>query len=56
MREEELPLDDLKGLAEDAMADKREEVGSEAQTRELWDVPTEDPVTLAEQQNAETHE
>jgi hypothetical protein len=50
MGEEKLPHEDVKELAEAAMADKRDEVGDEGQARELWDVPTEEPGTLARQQ------
>lgn len=53
MTEKEFPLDDLRGLAEDAIADKREESGSEAQARELYDLPTESAEDLAVQQENE---
>jgi hypothetical protein len=45
--------DDLKDLAERAMEEKREEVGNESQSRELWDVPTASDEALAEQQESE---
>jgi hypothetical protein len=48
--EENATSDDLGELAEELMSDKREEVGSEAQSRELWDVPTESDADLAAQQ------
>jgi hypothetical protein len=32
------------------MGEKRDEVGNEGRSRELWDVPTEDAATLANQQ------
>jgi hypothetical protein len=35
------------------MEDKREEMGSEEQARELYDVPTEPPVELGDQQEDE---
>ncbi len=47
------PEEDLKELAERAMADKRAETGNESQTRELWDVPTEPDSALVEQQEEE---
>lgn len=46
-------LDDLKDLAEEEMADKRREVGNEAQARELYDVPSEPAEKLAVQQEGE---
>jgi hypothetical protein len=42
--------EELGELAEEAMSDKRDEVGGEDQSRELWDVPTESAGTLADQQ------
>lgn len=53
MTDEQLPLDNVKELAEEAMAEKTEMVGNEAQSRELWDVPTEPAEVLAEQQAEE---
>jgi hypothetical protein len=50
MTEERLPTDDLRELAEEVMEEKTNEVGNEAQSRELWDVPTEDAATLADAQ------
>ncbi len=51
--EHDLPLDDLRSLAEDEIADKRDELGSENQARELYDIPTESDEKLAEQQESE---
>jgi hypothetical protein len=51
--EHQQPLNDLKDLAEEEMADKRREVGNEAQTRELYDVPSEPAEDLAGQQERE---
>lgn len=50
MTEENAREQDLKALAEEVMADKREEVGSESRSRELWDVPTESDADVAQQQ------
>lgn len=50
MSEERLPLDDIGELAEEAMSDKGRESDNEAQTRELYDVPTEPARDLAAQQ------
>lgn len=47
------PLDDLKELAEEEMADKQREVGNEAQARELYDIPSESAEELTEQQERE---
>jgi hypothetical protein len=51
MTEEKDQTEDLTALAEKAMADKRDEVGSETQSRELWDVPAESDADLAKQQD-----
>lgn len=51
--EHDQPVDDLKHLAEAEMADKRREMGSEVQARELYDVPAETAEELAEQQERE---
>ncbi len=48
---DELPLDDLGDLAEDLMSDKRQETGSEEQARELYDLPSSNPVRLADRQD-----
>jgi hypothetical protein len=53
MTEENWKNEDLTKLADEAMEGKREEVGSEAQSRELWDVPTESDADLAAQQKDE---
>lgn len=45
--------DELSGLAEEAMQDKRDMTDDEARSRELWDVPTEPAGVLADQQNEE---
>lgn len=50
MDEKRVSTDDLGQLAEETMADKREEMGSETQARELYDVPTQSAATLAEEQ------
>lgn len=50
MSEERVDLDELRGLAEQEIDEKRRELGSEAQARELYDVPTESDKELAEQQ------
>lgn len=47
---DKLPLDDLGDLAEDLISDKRHETGSEEQARELYDVPSSEPVRVAERQ------
>lgn len=54
MTEEKLPLDDLRDLAEEEMADKREELGSEEQARELYDVPSRTAEELADSQDDRT--
>jgi len=51
MTEREASGDDVGALAEQAMADKRAEMGSEGQARELYDVPTESAADLAQQQD-----
>lgn len=51
MSDDRLPLDDLKELAEQEMADKRDEFGDEDQARELYDVVSESPATLVHQQD-----
>lgn len=50
MSEQKDGTEHLGELAEEAMSDKRDEVGSEAQSRELWDMPTESAGTLADHQ------
>ena len=50
MSEREPNTENLGELAEQAMSDKRDEIGNEDQSRELWDVPTESAGTLADQQ------
>jgi hypothetical protein len=50
MTEKDSSQDNLRELAEDAMAEKQEETGDDAQARELWDVPTEPAGVLADQQ------
>ena len=50
MTEEKVPLDDVGDLAEQVIADKRDEMGDEGQARELYDVPTESAGDLKEQQ------
>lgn len=47
-------LGELKELAETAMDDKRDEVGDEAQARELLDLPTEDAGVRARQQEGDS--
>lgn len=51
--EHQQPLDDLKALAEEEMADKRREMGNEPRARELYDVPSESAEELGEQQEHE---
>jgi uncharacterized protein len=41
---------DLRGLAEDVMADKRDDGSGELRTRELYDVPSEDAAQLDQEQ------
>ncbi len=53
MSEQELPLSDLKELAEEEIEARREEVGGETQARELLDIPSEDAPTLAREQRRE---
>jgi hypothetical protein len=53
MAEEELPVEDAKALAEEAIADKRKEAGDEGEARELYDVPSESSADLAAQQSQE---
>jgi hypothetical protein len=53
MNERELPLSDLKELAEEEIESKREEVGSESRARELLDVPSEDAPSLAREEQRE---
>lgn len=53
MTEPDLPPDNIKSLAEEAMEEKREEVGGEDQARELWDIPAESAGQPAEQQESE---
>jgi predicted phosphohydrolase len=48
----ELPLDDVRDLAEEVMDDKRDDGNPEQRTRELFDVPSEDPSQLAADQGA----
>lgn len=43
--------DELGELAEQEMAEKRDEMGSEAQARELYDVPTQSAAGLVEEQH-----
>lgn len=50
MTERDLPMDDIKELAEEAMDDKRAQSGEEARARELYDVPTETAGELADEQ------
>jgi hypothetical protein len=44
---EDLPKKNLRDLAEEVMDDKREDGNSEDRTRELYDVPTLSPSSLA---------
>jgi hypothetical protein len=53
MSEQQLPLSDLKELAEQEIEPRREEVGDETRARELLDVPSEDAPTLAREQRRE---
>jgi hypothetical protein len=53
MTEENLPLDDLKTLAEQEIASKKQDVDNEAQARELYDLPTEPAGELVDQQAEE---
>lgn len=53
MTEPKLPLDDLGQLAEQEMDEKREETGSEARARELYDVSTEPTVEIEEEQSTQ---
>ena len=51
MKQEQEPSgEDLRELAEQAISDKREETGDEAQARELYDLPTESSAELADRQ------
>jgi hypothetical protein len=47
MSENDVPLEDVGELAERAIDDKRGEIGSEDEARELYDVPSQSPGTLA---------
>jgi hypothetical protein len=47
---DDLPLEDLGSLAEQVIDDKRRESGSEEQARELYDVPSQSPGTMAREQ------
>ncbi|HZU14935.1 MAG TPA: hypothetical protein VFB58_19025 [Chloroflexota bacterium] len=50
---EERGDDELRQLAEREMAEKTDMVENEAQSRELWDIPTETDETLVRQQEDE---
>src|SRR5947209_14205448 len=47
MNQRDLPLSDLKDLAEDEVSERQQEVGDEAQARELLDLPMESTEALA---------
>jgi predicted phosphohydrolase len=53
MQEPERGHDELRALAEDEIADRRQEVGTESRARELLDIPSESAADLALDQDEE---
>jgi predicted phosphohydrolase len=51
--ERQVPMDDLRELAEREIDERREEVGDENRARELLDIPTESDQDLADEQERE---